>query len=174
MSRPTLVYILVLLACVTGTSVILERGSLLKAPPDLSGEWHILGDGELETSAAARLGHTMYVEQSGRFVRLSFQPRGLKVDVKLASQAPVHPSPNMRRVVQTHYKGRGWTLKTIGAGAEGPLICTLTGPETHTFTVARAAADGVDAAATLTHSPPAAPTTRPADTATADALTNAP
>jgi hypothetical protein len=38
------------------------------------------------------------------------------------------------------FSGGGWTLSALGAGAEGPLICRLNGPEQqhHAFTLIRA------------------------------------
>lgn len=163
MSRATLVYILVVLASIAGVAVILERGTLLNAPPDLSGEWHVLGD-------SAALGRTMRVEQSGRFLRLSFE-RPLRIDVKLVSQLPGRDESTTRRAVQTEFKGGGWTLTTLGVGAAGPFVCTLSGPERHTFTVTRASAE----ADALVHASPAPITTQPAGAAvTADADTDAP
>src|SRR5688500_18200597 len=77
MSRATVVYILVLLACATAVTVVIERGNALQAPPDLSGLWEV-------TDANLPLGSTLLVEQSGRFVRLTFAD-GLTIDAKLVT-----------------------------------------------------------------------------------------
>jgi hypothetical protein len=163
MSRATLVYILMVLVGVAGTVVILKRGHVLHAPPDLSGDWHILG-AESTANDSAGLGRTMHVEQSGRFVRLRFD-RPLTIDVKLLSHAPTADGPTTRRAVQMQFKGNEWTLATLGVGAGGPLACTLSGREYHTFTVTRAATD----AGTLAHESPAPQKIRPSREATADA-----
>ena len=163
MSRATLVYILMVLVCVAGTVVILKRGHALHAPPDLSGDWHILGE-EAAANDSSGLGRTMHVEQSGRFVRLRFD-RPLTIDVKLLSHISAAGGPTTRRAVQMQFRGTEWTLTTLGVGAGGPLACTLSGPEHHTFTVTRASTE----AGALAHESPAPQKTQPSDAATADA-----
>ena len=162
MSRATVVYILLVLACIAGVIVIIKRGTALTAPPDLSGDWHILGDAAGSDSSG--LGRTMHVEQSGQFVRLRFD-RPLTIDVKLVSRSGTANGPTTRRAVQMQFKGDQWTLTTLGIASGGPLACSLSGPEHHTFTVSRASTE----AAALSHESPIPRKTPPPDAATADA-----
>ncbi len=136
MSRATFGYVVALVVCVVGVFVILERGTKLTAPPDLSGEWQILDTG-------GTLGETLIVHQSGQFIRLNFQG-GLKLNVKMVSpvaadKSEAATSATTRRAMEMKFVGDGWTLTALGAGAEGPLICRLAGPEDehHGFTVTR-------------------------------------
>src|SRR3954470_24742742 len=82
MSRSTVVYLVVLIVSAAAVTFILERGMMLTAPPDVSGEWQV---GRVDASNPApdqKLGRKLVIEQSGRFARLSFQS-GLLIDAKL-------------------------------------------------------------------------------------------
>jgi hypothetical protein len=137
MSRPTLIYFFVLLASAAGVMLILERGKRLSAPPELSGEWHVLGS---DSGSNSPLGKTVLIEQSGRFLRFSFE-RGLEVDMKLESQIPAPNGPTTRHLDQMQFSGSDWKLTTLGATPAGPLSCTLSGPEQHRFILERASAN---------------------------------
>ena len=138
MSRASAVYIVMLLACVAGLWLIVRAGSGLTAPTDLSGVWRVGGE---DPAVPRLLGETMHVEQSGRFVRLSFE-RGLQVDLKLVREA--RPGDDGDGGLEMQFQGPAWTLTTLGPGGRGPLIFRLGGPEQHTFTATRgpAATDG--------------------------------
>jgi hypothetical protein len=125
---------LVLLACVTGVSLVLERGMRLDAPPDLSGEW------EVHAEDGTQLGGRVLVEQSGRFVRLNFDG-GLSVDVKLAADADIRPVDSRAGGLELQYEGKSWKLGVTGHNEAGPLTCQLIGPhpERHAFILMRPA-----------------------------------
>jgi hypothetical protein len=131
MSRATIVYIVMLLACVAGVWAILRAGSRLEAPTQLSGAWSIVAE---DPALIEQLGSTLTLEQSGRFVQITFQ-RGLSVDVKLVDGA--RPDPDAGRLLDMRFEGPTWKLSALGPGAGGPLIFRLTGPENHQFTVTR-------------------------------------
>src|SRR5690242_15006230 len=82
MSRATIIYILVLVVAVAGVMVILNRGERLTAPPDVSGEWTIGRIDAASPAPADTVGRHLFIEQSGRFVRMNFE-NGLQLDAKL-------------------------------------------------------------------------------------------
>ncbi len=154
MSRTTVIYVLVLLACAAGVYAIIDFGSSMTAPTDLTGIWDVGVDESADKNA---LGAKMNIEQSGRFVRLNFDG-GLKVDLKLVSQH--RPAPP-EQALQMSFQGSGWKLTAEGAGAEGPLVFHLVGPQEHKLTVTRHVVEVTEA-------------NPPVTTETADAATHAP
>ena len=130
MSRATLVYIAVILVSAAGLWAIVRAGQGLRAPTDLSGVWVVGGE---EPAVPEHLGETVAIEQSGRFVQLTFA-RGLRVDVKLND---AHHEPAAGENLDLVFEGPRWKLSAFGADADGPLIFRLSGPEKHTFTVTR-------------------------------------
>src|SRR5688500_8882350 len=133
MSRATLVYILMLVAGAGGLWLILRAGSGLAATTDLSGVWVVGGE---DPNSARDLGHTVFVEQSGRHFRLNFE-RGLQVDMKVVAET--RPDAATGGELEMRMAGGPWTMTAFGVDANGPLIFRLDGPEPHTFTVSRAA-----------------------------------
>lgn len=131
MSRATIVYVLMLLLGVGGLWLILGAGSRLRAPTDLSGAW---GVGSEDPTIPETLGDTVNIEQSGRFVRLDFA-KGLIIDVKLKDESL--PDPVHGKLLDMIFEGPTWKMSALGEGRGGPLIVKLTGPQHHTFTIAR-------------------------------------
>jgi hypothetical protein len=168
MSRSTVVYLVVLIVSATAVTFILQRGMMLTAPPDVSGEWQI---GRIDASGAAPdgpLGRKLVLEQSGRFVRLNFQS-GLTIDAKLHY--------DKAGGVTLRFRGKDWELTAEGKDTGGPFVCQLVGGERYPFTLSRPGAATMASAA-----PPTGPkmARRPAsaatgsDSETADADTDAP
>jgi hypothetical protein len=128
-------YILMILVCGIGLTLILERGMELSAPPDLSGNWQVRG-----ARAVAGLGDRVTVEQSGRYVRMTFA-KGRQIDLKLADAGADAETPTTtattRRRPALEFRGDDWTLAARGTVPAGPLECELRGPEPHTFTLVR-------------------------------------
>ena len=82
MSKPTLVYTVMLAACAGGMWGILRAGGSMPAVSDLAGEWKITsGPMGPDIGGMERLGDTMTIDQSGRFFHLRFQS-GLVLDLK--------------------------------------------------------------------------------------------
>src|SRR5439155_11567980 len=81
MNRATAVYVAMLAVCAVGLWGILRVGGRLRAPPSLAGVWDI----DPIDPSAARLGGSMTVEQSGRFVQVRFAS-GRALDLKLADE----------------------------------------------------------------------------------------
>ena len=126
-SRATLVYVIMLVACVGGLWLILRLGSGLSAPPDLSGAWEIA-----PTNAGAPpnadLGRTMVVEQSGRYLQVRFAG-GLAADLRFTDVSAAEPQP-IRLV------GREWRMTAVRRGT-GELAVRLDGPQTAEFLARR-------------------------------------
>jgi hypothetical protein len=133
MSRATLVYIVMLVACAGGLWAILGLGKRLQAPTDLSGVWAVGGE---DPSVPKQLGESVVIDQSGRFVRLNFS-NGLLVDLKLKEDQP--PAPEAGKNLDMVFEGPRWKLSAFGESEQGPLIFRLSGPEKHTFTATRQA-----------------------------------
>ena len=135
MSRATLLYILVLVAAVGGVMLILNRGERLTAPPDVSGEWAVGRIDAASPAPANTVGHRMFVEQSGQFVRLTFES-GLQIDAKLYSE----PHPRQQGVT-LRFRAPDWELTAEGMNTNGPLVCQLIGSERYPFTLTRPIAE---------------------------------
>ena len=114
MSKPTLVYAVVLVACVGGLWGILRAGSHLSAVSDLTGQWTI-EDGPQGPSGLQQLGGAFAVEQSGQFIRVRFKG-GQALDLR-AETAPMGPIDKPVTLVAA---GGGARLTgTIGPVTEG-------------------------------------------------------
>lgn len=131
MSRATLVYIVMLVGGAGGLWLIVRAGAGLVAPTDLSGAWAVGGE---DPSIFRYLGPTVFIEQSGRYVRLTFE-RGLRIDLKMIGET--RPDPSAGAKLELRMAGGPWSLTALGTGPAGPLIFRLTGPAAHTFTVSR-------------------------------------
>lgn len=130
MSRATIVYILVLLAAAAGVMVILNRGGRLSAPPDVSGEWTVGRIDAASPAPAETVGKRVFVEQSGRFVRMTFE-NGLQLDSKLHFERGSHQGLTLR------FRARDWELTAEGKDLGGPLMCQLIGSQRYPFTLSR-------------------------------------
>jgi hypothetical protein len=131
MSRVTLVYILVLFAAAGAVTLIVNRGQRLTAPPDVSGEWAV---GRIDASSPApadTVGRRMFIEQSGRFVRMTFE-NGLQLDAKLLFE----PRPHQQGLT-LRFRSSDWELTAEGGDVNGPLVCQLIGTERYPFTLSR-------------------------------------
>ena len=157
MSRATLVYILVLVAAAGGTMLILNRGARLTAPPDVSGEWTVGRIDAVSPAPADIVGRRVFIEQSGRFVRMTFE-KGLQLDAKLHFE----PRPQQQGVT-LRFRSPDWELTAEGMNVNGPLVCQLIGSERYPFTLSRPMAEARPT------SLPVANAAEPAATATADA-----
>jgi len=131
MSRATLIYILVLVAAVGGTMLILNQGARLTAPPDVSGEWTVGRIDAASPAPADTVGRRMFVEQSGRFVRMTFE-KGLQLDAKLHYE----PRPQQQGLT-LRFRSSDWELTAEGMNVDGPLVCQLIGSERYPFTLSR-------------------------------------
>jgi hypothetical protein len=134
-SRATLVYILVLVAAVAGIMVILNRGARLTAPPDVSGEWTVGRIDAASPAPADTVGRRVFIEQSGRFVRMTFE-KGLQLDAKLHYE----PRPQQQGVT-LRFRSADWELTAEGMDVNGPLVCQLIGSERYPFTLSRPMAE---------------------------------
>jgi hypothetical protein len=159
MSRATLIYILVLAAAVGGVTLILNRGARLTAPPDVSGEWDVGRIDAASPAPADTVGKRVFIEQSGRFVRMTFE-KGLQLDAKLHFE----PRPHQQGVT-LRFRANDWELTAEGTDANGPLICQLIGSQRYPFTLRRPVIEQPT-------SMPIAKATDPAATATAVADTH--
>jgi hypothetical protein len=131
MSRATVVYIVMLVACAGGLWAIIGLGKGLRAPTDLSGVWAVGGE---DPTVPEQLGESVVIEQSGRFLRLNFA-HGLLVDLKLQEDQPA--APEAGKNLDMVFEGPRWKLTAFGSSEQGPLIFRLNGPEKHTFTATR-------------------------------------
>ena len=130
MSRATIVYILVLVVAVVGVMVILNRGERLTAPPDVSGEWTIGRIDAASPAPADTVGRRVFIEQSGRFVRMNFE-NGLQLDAKLIYERAPQQGVTLR------FRSHDWELTAEGMNVNGPLVCQLIGSQRYPFTLAR-------------------------------------
>jgi hypothetical protein len=130
MSRATLIYILVLVAAVGAIMLILDRGARLTAAPDVSGEWALGRIDAASPAPASTVGQSVFIEQSGRFVRMTFA-NGLQFDARLLYE----PSP--RKGVTLRFRATDWELTAEGMNVNGPLVCQLIGSERYPFTLTR-------------------------------------
>ncbi|HEX8914879.1 MAG TPA: hypothetical protein VF796_21175 [Humisphaera sp.] len=128
MSKPTVVYAVMLIACAGGMWGILHAGASLSAVTDLTGTWQIDG-GPLGPVPGGpdTLGGTFAVEQSGRFVRVRFD-RGRVLDLKAVTVPAgkvTHPTPVEFTDGTTRLTG------TLGPAKDGGLAgsFTLVGPK---------------------------------------------
>jgi hypothetical protein len=131
MSRATLLYILVLVAAVGGVMLIVNRGQHLTAPPDVSGEWTVGRIDAASPAPADTVGKRVFIEQSGRFVRMSFE-KGLQLDAKLHFE----PRPQQQGLT-LRFRSSEWELTAEGMNVDGPLVCQLIGTERYPFTLSR-------------------------------------
>ena len=133
MSRSSIVYIVMVAVFAAGMWVILGFGSrALRAPEDLAGEWELHpadGDG-----AAAK---SMHVEQSGRFLKITFagerKPVTMKMlEDKLADEAD---SADLRSITLAGADARArflglhrsdrWSLRIDGGAMTGDWHAAL-------------------------------------------------
>ena len=131
MSRATLMYILVLVAAVGGVMLILNRGQHLTAPPDVSGEWTVGRIDAASPAPADTVGRRVFIEQSGRFVRMTFD-KGLQLDAKLHFE----PRPQQQGLT-LRMRSSDWEMTAEGMNVNGPLVCQLIGSERYPFTLSR-------------------------------------
>jgi hypothetical protein len=131
MSRATLVYILVLVGAIGGVMLILNRGEHLTAPPDVSGEWTVGRIDAASPAPANTVGRRVFIDQSGRFVRMTFES-GLQIDAKLHFE----PRPPQQGLT-LRFRAPDWELTAEGMNVSGPLVCQLIGSERYPFTLTR-------------------------------------
>ncbi len=117
MSRATVVYIIMLLACAAGVWLILRAGNRLKPPPDLNGTWEISRIQKLGSDEPPALGNEMTIEQSGRFVHIRFAS-GLKLDLK----ASVRDSSEANGSVTIDLSNGQWNLRVRPDASELALL----------------------------------------------------
>ena len=84
-SRPTVVYVVMLIACAVGLWIILSVGENLKPPANLAGQWELTAT----TPQSAKVGTTLQVDQSGRFFQVAFDSNA-KIGMKLTDGTPSH------------------------------------------------------------------------------------
>ena len=118
-SRPTIVYVVMLACTAVGLWAILAVGHHLKPPPNLAGQWRLTP----ETPGAAAVGSTMQIEQSGRFLQVSFEN---------TPQESFRIS-NSRTPGNIELCGDWGSLRFDGLNTPGSTRLTVAGPhETHT------------------------------------------
>jgi hypothetical protein len=121
-SRPAVVYIVMVCVLILGLWAVLEIGNnYLSAPEDLAGKWQIQA-----TSANEPLGPGMNVEQSGRFFQIAFD-HGPQLDLKLQSTSPM---------VLTNPQ---WKLTITGRDGSDEKTVQLEGPQTGRWSAHRTA-----------------------------------
>jgi hypothetical protein len=120
MSRAYVIYICVAALLIAGLWVILAFGQALEAPPDLSGTWKTKWDSPPPFADQAG---RMKVEQSGRFLQVSFDksaPMSFKLDEDFAKTRELrNPVRRMRN--------QEWTLSLIGNVELGDVRIELDG-----------------------------------------------
>ena len=128
-SRATLVYVIMLVACVGGLWGILRVGSGLRAPPDLSGTWEI-APADAAVPVAADFGRTMTVDQSGRYLQVRFAG-GLAADLRFDE-----PSADASQTEVVRLTGPHWRM-TARRQEAGALAVRLDGPQSAEFLARR-------------------------------------
>jgi len=121
MSRATTVYVAVLVLCAGGLWGIARVGSRLRAPPSLAGTW------DIDPPAAAGLGESMTIEQSGRFVQVRFAS-GRALDLKLVDGPSGGADPTV------NLAGGGWHWSGPLTDGGRTMAVRLDGAEPCSFT----------------------------------------
>lgn len=105
MSKASTVYLGLFAVLVVGLWLILSFGSLLTAPTDLSGDWELIS-----TQSQSPAGE-MSIEQSGRFVQLTFD-KGPQLDLRMVE----HRADDAKnaRPAWIVLKGDNWTITFEG------------------------------------------------------------
>lgn len=98
MNRATGVYVIMFLIFGSGLWLILSLDWLVQAPPDLAGTWKLQ-----PISAPGRFKHAdeITVQQSGKFIEITFLNTGERLPMRLVS---VDPSPNSATSVDIRLK----------------------------------------------------------------------
>ena len=120
MSRPVVVYLVMIVVLVAGLWAVLEMGATLSPPEDLAGKWH------LEPTAIGLEGAGLIIEQSGRFFQVAFE-HGPQLDLKLAEQSPSH-----LLLSNSH-----WQLAINGGVGSDDKMVQLTGEQNGQWTAHR-------------------------------------
>lgn len=95
-SRATSVYIIMLVVFAAGLWTILSFGSiLLRAPTDLSGKWELR---DPSGQAGAGPAHTMTIEQSGLYVRMTIDRTAYSLKLAGAPPNRFHADPAQARL----------------------------------------------------------------------------
>ena len=120
MTRPTVIYVSMLVLFGAGLWAIISAGSiLLRAPTDLSGQWELRPIG----SAADASPRTMLVEQSGRYFRIRIDDRAHSL--RLVSDKPERKTLSLQGdgiqvVFQRQVaEGEQYTLQATGSALQG-------------------------------------------------------
>jgi hypothetical protein len=116
-SRPAVVYLVMIVVLIVGLWLVLEIGSYLSTPEDLAGKWQM-------PSADAIGGPGFNVEQSGKFFQIVFD-HGPQLDLKLKSTSP------------TVLSNDKWKLTIAGRDGSDDKNFDLTGPQNAHWTAHR-------------------------------------
>ena len=122
MSKPTLVYVVLLIVCTGGLWGILRAGSQMSAVCDLTGDWTI-ESGPLGPVPGGPdlLGERLTIVQSGRFVRLQFQT-GRTLDLA----ATTTPMGVLTKAEPIEFVGGGYRLHGTVWPEQQDLVASLT------------------------------------------------
>jgi hypothetical protein len=107
MNRASLVYLVVFSVFAIGIWVILDLGtSLLTAPRDLAGRWALVG-------APAKQAEAFSIDQSGRYLRFTFENDGPSFDAVLRQNSPQAEGTASQNLI---FDGGGWHVVGTGNG----------------------------------------------------------
>lgn len=111
MSRATSIYLGMLAVFAAGLWAILSAGSVfLHAPADLAGDWSLE---PVETALGKDSAHSMHIEQSGRFFRVSVD--GKMHSLRLESERRLDPGPGQ----EIKLVGQDVEVRMTGSAADG-------------------------------------------------------
>jgi hypothetical protein len=128
-SRAYVVYILMFAVLAGGLWVILEMGTAMKAPDDVSGEWSVAWNGPPPQGSTPPV---LRIDQSGRFFVVRF---GNAKPISMTLQSGWRGSRDGPRL-DMRLAGGGWVLHLDGEipprGTRTPVVnLEMTGPSRH-------------------------------------------
>jgi hypothetical protein len=111
LSRPVVVYLVMIVVLVAGLWTVLDVGGHLIAPEDLAGKWQV------QSADGDPRGPGLNIEQSGKFFQIAFE-HGPQLDLKLQSTSPtVLANGNWKMTITGREGGDDKTLQLEGPQA---------------------------------------------------------
>ncbi len=116
MSRPAVVYLVMIVVLISGLWTVLEIGGYLSAPEDLAGKWQIQSIDTGPRGQRELGGPGLNIEQSGLFFQINFD-HGPQLDLKQKSTSP------------TVLANRDWKLTITGRIGSDDKTLQIQGPQ---------------------------------------------